>query len=221
MKTKLTLAAALLASVACGQVPYVSPLRITTLDRGTATLAWTNHICANMPVYQVLRSIDVTGAWGGFFFVTNAHSVTLTNSLGTNAGTVFHKLDWVGDSPMVFSYEFDEGNGLGPCVTGELRVSFRGLGAWQFAEDGFCFGDIHVTGNGTLRLRSINWSSVALPHMARFDLTSPPENQFLEANLQSTMTGGQCVYTGMVGTVYQDGFAGPMPIGTFTARRTQ
>ena len=172
-----------------------------------------------MPVYEVLRSTVVTGNWQHFFFVTNAQSATLTNSLGTNAGTVFHKLNWIGDSPMVFSYEFDEGNGFGPCITGELRISLRALGTWQFNDDGFCFDEIHVTGSGTVRLRTISWGR--LPHVAEFDLTPPPDSQFLEATLQTGLTGGQCVYTGMVGTVYQNGFAGATPIGTFKARRTQ
>lgn len=218
MKTKLIFAAALFTSAACAQVAYRTPLHITTFDRSTATLTWTNQICANVPVYQVLRSMVVTGDWQHFFFVTNAQSTVLTNSLGTNGGSVFHKLDWVADSPMVFSYEFDEGNGLGPCVTGELRVFFRALGTWEFEDDGFCVGDAHVTGNGTLHTRDIDWTS---PHMARFDLTSGVNNQFLEATLQSTVTGGQCVYTGMMGTVYQNGFAGATPIGTFNARRIQ
>jgi hypothetical protein len=221
MKARLIFGAALFSSIVCAQVPYVTPLSITRFDGATATLSWTNQICANVPVYEVLRSMVVTGNWQHFFFVTNAQSTTLTNSLGTNGGAVFHKLDWIGDSPMVFSYEFDEGNGFGPCITGELRVSFRTPGTWQFADDGFCFDEIHVTGSGTLRPRSLSWASVALPHMAQFDLTSPPDNQFLEASLQSSVTGGQCVYTGMVGTVYQNGFVGATPIGTFKARRTQ
>src|SRR5688572_23783357 len=98
MKVKLTFAAALFGFVLCAQISYITPLRITMFDRTTATLSWTNQICANVPVYQVLRSMVVTGDWQHFFFVTNAQSTALTNSLGTNAGAVFHKLDWVADS---------------------------------------------------------------------------------------------------------------------------
>ncbi|HWN95142.1 MAG TPA: hypothetical protein VNT99_08925, partial [Methylomirabilota bacterium] len=70
-----------------------------------------------------------------------------------------------------------------------------------------------------LRPRTQSWASS--PYSAQFDLTSPPNSQFLEATLQSITTNNILTCTGMVGTVYQDGFAGASPIGTFRARRLQ
>ena len=215
MKTACFLLVALFASAARAQV-ISTPLRITQFR--PPQLTWTNHIAANLPVYQILRATTVTGAWEHFFFVTNATSTLLTNAASSNAPGLFYKLRWVGDTPMTFTYQFDEGVGLGPCISGQMTVSFAGNGAWNFAEDGFCLDQIHVTGQGTVRPGFFNWLS---PQTAQFHLTSPPNTQFLEATLQSTLTNGTLVYTGMVGTVFQNGTVGPSAIGTFKAKRLQ
>src|SRR5215218_6728657 len=71
MKLKFVLLSFLLASVALAQV-NPSPLRITRPIRGNL-LTWTNRICANVPVYQVLRSTNIVQTnWQHFLYVTNA-----------------------------------------------------------------------------------------------------------------------------------------------------
>jgi hypothetical protein len=201
---------------------YSSPLRITRFDRSTSLLTWTNRVCAHEPIYEMLRTTTVTGDWQHFFFVTNASSTTLTNSQGTKLGGVFHKLRWASDTPMVFNYQFDEGYGAGPCVSGELRISLANLstaGTWRCEENGLCFDGLHPTGSGNLSRGLVDWTTT--PHSARFFFYGGPEGVYLEGALQSTMTNSQCVYTGMVGNVYESGFAGTTHLGTFTARRTQ
>jgi hypothetical protein len=222
MKTKLIIFAALFASISIAQVLYNSPLRITKFDRATATLSWTNQVCGNVPVYQLLRTTTVTGNWQHFFYVTNLRSAPLTNSLGTNTGAVFHKLAWSSDTQMVFDYEFDEGFGFGPCIDGTLRVSLANIpsGTWQFEDDGFCFAEEHPTGSGNFTQGSVDWT--VLPHIARLYFSNQPEGgTYLEGTLQQTIVNGECAYTGMSGTVYQGGFAGFTPIGTFIATRIQ
>jgi len=223
MKIKLIIFAALFASLSIAQVLYHSPLRITKFDRATATLSWTNQVCGNVPVYQLLRTTTVTGNWQHFSYVTNLRSALLTNSLGTNSGAVFHKLAWSSDRPMVFAYEFDEGFGFGPCIFGTLRVSLANIpsGTWQCEDDGFCFDGAHPTGSGNFTLSSVvDWT--VSPQIARLYFSNQPEGgTFLEGTLQQTIVNGECAYTGMSGIVYQGGFAGFTPIGTFIATRTQ
>jgi hypothetical protein len=222
MKLKVSMLALLAVSAALVAQDYSSPLRITQFDRSISLLTWTNRVCANRPVYEMLRTTTVTGGWQHFFFVTNASSATLTNSQGTGIGGVFHKLRWAGDTPMVFSYQFDEGYGAGPCVSGELRISLANLpapGTWQCQENGLCFDGLHPTGNGNLGRGWVDWT--ASPHRARFFFNGGPEGTYLEGILQGAITNSQCVYTGMVGTVYESGFAGTTELGTFTARRTE
>ena len=219
MKTKLILAAGLFVSIACAQVP--SPLRITTFDRTTATLAWTNQACANNPVYEVLSTTIVTGTWQHAFFVTNRTSATLTNPLGTNGGAVFHKLQWIGEAPITFDYLFDEGFGVGPCVSGKLQLALScdgtTSGSWHFAETGFCIDEGHPVGNGNI-YRAVLRTNV-MPHSIELFFTPGPEGEFLRGTMQTTTTNGRVQYTGMAGTVYLRGFAGDTELGTFAATR--
>jgi hypothetical protein len=203
------------------QMPPKSSLRITGFLRSNATLFWTNDVCANVPVYGVMRSLSPTGTWQHFFFATNVHSTVLTNSLGQTPGGVFHKLAWVSDTLMVFDYSFDEGFGC-PAVTGTLNVSLANIpsGTWQL-EEGVCSLDgLHPTGNGNFSRGSITATNVN--HMLTLWFTAfGGEGYFLEGTLQQATVNGQRVYTGMSGLVYVSGFAAPSPIGTFTATRTQ
>jgi hypothetical protein len=123
---------------------------------------------------------------------------------------------------MVFDYEFDEGYGAGPCISGTLRVSLANIpsGTWQCQDDGFCLDELHPVGSGNFTRGSVDWS--VSPHVARLYFSNQPEGgTYLEGPLQTTMVNGRCVYTGMSGTVYQGGFAGFTPIGTFVATRVQ
>ena len=204
MKTKLIIFAVLFASLSIAQVFYSHPVRITKFDRPTGTISWTNQICGNIPVYQLHRATTVTGDWQHFAYVTNLRSAPLA------------------DTPMVFNYEFDEGYGFGPCVSGTLRVSLRDIpsGTWQLEDDGFCFDEAHPTGNGNFVYGYVDWR--VSPHLVSLNFTSQPEGgTHLEGTLQQTIVNGECTYTGMSGTVYQGTIAGAFPIGTFTATRTQ
>ena len=224
MKLKLILLSLLCATVTLAQT-YTSPLRITRPNRSNL-LTWTNQVCANFPVYQVLRSTNLaTTNWAHYFYVTNGTSTTFSDSPGRITGcseSSFFKLRWTSDTPMTFSYQFDEGYGAGPCVSGTLNVTLANLpsaGTWNCQETGFCLDEFHPTGNGTLTGLFLRYTNT--PHRVRLYLTSPPDGTFLDAQLQSTISNGTCIYTGMVGTVYQGGFAGEDEIGTFKARRTQ
>jgi hypothetical protein len=222
MKLKLILLSFLFAFVTFAQVP--SPLRITRPNRSNL-LTWTNQICANVPVYQVLRSTNLsTTNWQHFLYVTNTNSTAFSPLPGRITGcseSTFYKLRWINDTPMTFSYEFDEGYGAGPCVTGQFTLSLANLpfaGTWHFEETGLCIDGYHPTGNGNFT-GFVDTYSVA-PLRIRLFFTQGPEASFLDAYLQSTITNGTCMYTGMVGTVFQGGFVSN-EIGTFEARRTQ
>src|SRR6476660_891544 len=117
MKFKLVLLPFLSALFALGQT-YNSSLRITRPNRDNL-LTWTNQICANAPVYQVLRVTNIIQTnWQHFLYVTNAAStpfVPLPGRITDCSESTFYRLRWVSDTPMTFSYEFDEGYGVGPC----------------------------------------------------------------------------------------------------------
>lgn len=112
----LILAALLVATIAGGQI-YPSPVRLQPFTHA-GLLEWSNTLCPDRPVYEVLRANSPTGAWQHFFYVTNTKSIALTNALGVSPGAVFHKIALVGDVPMTFDYSFDDGSGFGPSVVG-------------------------------------------------------------------------------------------------------
>jgi hypothetical protein len=223
MKLKLVLLSFLLVSVALAQ-NYVSPLRFTRPNRSNL-LTWTNRVCAKVPVYQVLRSTNLaTTNWQHFLYVTNATSTAFSPLPGRITGcseSTFYKLRWLSDTPMIFSYEFDEGYGLGPCVSGTLTISLANLpnaGTWSFQEDGFCLDGDHPTGNGNFFGMFDNYT--VSPHHVRLYLSQGPEASYLDAYLQSTVVNGTCRYTSMTGVFVQGGIVGN-ELGTFTANRTQ
>src|SRR5215213_6166107 len=110
---------------------------MTTFDRSTSMLQWTNDICVNEPVYEVLRAFSPLGPWESLFRVTNTDTALLTNSLGTMAGAVFHKLHWLSDTPSIFDYAMYDGFGFA-VVTGVLVLNFSAestnIGTW-FCEE--------------------------------------------------------------------------------------
>lgn len=228
MKIQVCILASLWVIPAMAQ-NYFSPLRITSFDRSTGSLRWTNQVGANKPVYEMLRTTTVTGNWQHFFFITNATSTTLTNSQGADvgsvpvtSGSVFHKLRWHSDTPISFAYEFDEGWGAGPCVSGQITFALGSpplAGAYQLAETGICIDGFHPTGSGILGRGLVDWT--ATNHTVRFFFGPGVEGVYFEGILQSTITNGQLAYTGISGIVYESGFAGTTELGTFTAQRTQ
>lgn len=227
MKTKFILLVALMlcGSFALAQVLPVSPLRLTSFSRAGA-LKWTNDICTTLPVYEVLRANSPTGTWQHFFSVTNVNSTLLTNALGGSAGAVFHKLRWVSDGPVVFNYSFDEGLGFS-AVEGQLAVNFAGvggtlsspgtLGSWFFQDTGLLFDAPHPLGIGRFYGGGITVTGGT--HRVKLTLTPGSENFYLQGTMQLTVINGVSSYTGLSGLVYQCGFAGCDPIGSFNATR--
>jgi len=208
----------LLSGIAIGwaQTTAPSPVRITSYNRATAVLSWTNYVCANLPVYELLRANSPTGGWQHVFYATNAQSLVLTNR-GSTPGAVFHRIGWASDTPMVFKYSFDERWGC-PAVTGILNVSLANLASdgWQL-EEWFCaFDRLHPVGSGTFVRGNITATNAN--HILTLWFNA---GTFLEGTLEQKTTNGHRIYSGIAGTVYRSGVAGNSPIGTFTATRTQ
>ena len=204
------------------QVPYQSPLRLLGGFGKSGAASWTNDVLTTRPVYQILRSPTVTGAWTHFFYVTNAHATTITNALGTSGGEIFHKLAWISDTQTVFNYIFDEGYGM-PAVIGQLNLTFvpgPGLGVWFCAEIN-SVDHRHPTGSASFAGGGI----IVTPtnHFVRLNFTplAGDTGVFLEGPMQIGLTNNRPIYTGFAGTVFENGIVGPSPIGTFTATRGQ
>jgi hypothetical protein len=204
------------------QALYQSPLRIIGGFGPTGAARWTNDIPTTQPVYDILRASTVTGAWTHFFYVTNAHSTTITNALGAFPGNIFHKLVWISDTQTVFNYVFDEGFGQ-PAVIGQLKLTFvpgPNLGVWFCAEVG-SFNHRHPTGSASFAGGGV----IVTPtnHFVRLNFTpiAGDSGVYLEGPMQLGMTNGRPIYTSFAGTVFENGIVGPSPIGTFTATRGQ
>lgn len=196
--------------------PAPQPLAILGLDR-TGLLTWSNRFCPSQPIYEVLHSKTLPGSWSHRAYVTNQNSFALTLPQSGPADAGFFRLAWVGEAPMVFDYIFDEGYGF-PAVIGQigfvlLPVSPPYAGAWAL-EEVFAIDGDHPVGNGQVRLvRMQGVDSV------RVYLTGPVDGVYLEGTLERGDVAGKCSYTKFNGTVYEDGFGGGNPIGTFIATR--
>jgi hypothetical protein len=220
VKTNCLILVVLLAAAIAGGQTYNSPLRIESFTR-SGQLELSNTLCPALPVYEVLRASCPTGNWQHFFYVTNTDTLTLTNSLGSSPGAVFHKLALIGDSPMTFDYSFEDGSGVGPSVVGQLRLGMVNVNAsnssWTFY-DVLYLGGPHPIGSGSFYSGGLarNESGAFL---IRLKFTSGSEGIFLEGRPQSARVNGECVTTGLTGVVYLSGFAGTTPMGSFTATR--
>jgi hypothetical protein len=208
MKRNLTLLATFIGlSFVAAEEPLLS---VSGLDQA-GNLAWTNRLCPNQPVYEVLTSGSPAGPWEHFAFVTNEHRIQIPAPASSAAPAAFFKIAWVDETPTEFDYVFDEGYGV-PAVSGKLSVRLLSrAGFWRF-DDLASVDGIHPTGTGQVRL--ILWDA---QNGLRVWLTGPVEGAFLEGVLNRATKDGSCVYSSYSGTVYQDGFAGPSPIGTFNA----
>ncbi len=211
---------ALMAGTVLAQVAYQTPLRIIGGFGKSAVARWTNDIPTTRPVYEILRAANATGAWTHFFFVTNISSTTITNALGASVGEIFHKLAWISDTQTVFNYVFDEGFGM-PAVIGQLNLTFvpgPNLGVWFCAEVG-SVNHRHPTGNAAFAGGGVTVTPTN--HFVRLNFTpiAGDSGVYLEGPMQLGMDNGRPIYTSFSGTVFENGFAGPSPIGTFTATR--
>jgi hypothetical protein len=208
MKTLLSLGTVLfsLHSACVGQVT------VTSLDR-TGFLTWSNRLCIRQPVYEVLRSTSITGAWEHVVFVTNQTSVALPNFPG-DASATFYRLAFVSHDPIVFDYVFDEGYGF-PAVIGEFTLSFTGpgVGVWAFERTDFSIDDIHPVGNGQFSRGLLVGNTLTLHLQQIFD-----GGYYLEGQLTTEQGANGCSYDSYFGGVYEQTFAGEgESIGTFLA----
>ncbi len=221
MKTKLVLLVVLLftCSSVVAQFTTNSPLHVTRFNHA-GTLIWSNQLCPETPVYEIQRASSPTGAWQHHLFVTNSSQVVLSNSLGTAAGAVFHRLALVGDAPMTFNYEYSDGGDFG-CVTATGQIRFGLLNSvsnfWQMSVEDFCGGGLHPSGTGVL-YGGLTRDSLG-NYFVRLRFNNFSEGYFLQGTLHRTNVNGQCVYDRMTGQLYLSGFAGETPLGPFTATR--
>lgn len=185
---------------------------LTRYDRN-GNLTWTNLLCTTAPVYEVLRSQSVTGAWTHIAFVTNKTSYTLSNTIPTGS-TAFYKLAWTNDTPVTLDYAFDEGLGF-PSITGTLTLNFSSLTAsWNFVDEGFYDGP-HPIGSGS---GLIGYSSDL---RIWFVLLRPvlDDTVYLAGTLQTSTAPSGCQYTAYLGDVIHVDAIGPSQIGVFDATR--
>lgn len=197
------------------------PVRLTGLDRA-GNLTWTNPICASQPVYEVLRSGSLTSPWQHWAFVTNQTSLSVSNALDTATGTVFFRVVWVEDSPLVFDYSFTEPEFGLTTVTGRLDFSFTspGVGWYSFQPTEF-FDPIqnqHPIGDRPLPLRALRFPGNGTSLQVYLQGTGGEGSIYLEGTMERTTTGESCVYTRYSGTVWFVGFQ-TQGIGTFVATR--
>lgn len=209
------------STFAVAQISYQSPLRLIGGFGHRGTLEWTNEIHTTQPVYEMLRGSTVTGAWTHFLYITNRHSTTLTNVLGSSAGEIFHKLAWISDTQTVFNYAFEETQGF-QSVTGQLSLTFTpgpNLGVWFCTETGQGTEHYHPTGSAAFPGGGI--SVTPTNHSVRLLFTPlvGDTGVFLEGVMQHGVTNGKSIYTGFSGTVFENRFVGSVTIGTFTATR--
>lgn len=207
------------AAFAQGSGPH--PIQIFGGFGASGVLQWSNSIPTTQPVYEIMRGNTVMGAWTAGVFVTNQHSAVVTNSLA-GAGQVFHRVRWVNDTSTRFDYVFDEGYGV-PAVIGQLNLTFvtgPNLGTWLCAEY-LSVDERHPTGTGNFVGGGITVTPTN--HLVRLVFTPlvADSGVYLEGVMQLGTQSGRAIYTGFSGTVYENGFAGPSSIGTFTATRSQ
>jgi hypothetical protein len=201
-------------SVALGQ------LRITSLDR-TLRLQWTNAICTENPVYEVLKANSPTGTWSHVSFVTNRNEIVIDDPVAHTATATFYRLAWTSDEPLEFDYFFDEGYGF-IAVIGRLAVTFSSApnaGTWTCAETDYFFDERHPLGTGVL------WGGqMTSGNLLRLELRTNPGGCldcgfYLEGVLEQSMVNGKCTYTRYTGLVFEQSIAGPEEIGDFVAIR--
>ncbi len=198
-----------------------SPVRITGIRENV--LSWTNCTGVPTPVYRLMQSGSVTGPWQAALWITNESSVTLTN-LPTAPEVAFYKTEWAfaSDSPMNFTYSFEEGYGF-PAVVGTVTLNSSAalggtnIGSWSFEEGLLCIDCLHPLGNANFAGGYIDWSGAT--HTVMLNFTAGSERVYLTGTMQTTTVNGRAVYSGMSGDVYLSGFSGPDLIGTFTAIR--
>lgn len=225
MKIKGIAAALILFLPLCtfAQALYQSPLRIIGGFGRAGVARWTNDVLTTQPVYEILRAPTVTGVWTHFFYVTNANSTTITNALGTSAGSIFHKLAWISDTQTVFDYYlFDEV--AGSSVIGQLNLSFvpgPGLGVWFCAYSPPVMNARHPTGSASFAGGGVTVTPTN--HFVRLNFTPIAGDQgvYLEGAMQLGTNNGRPIYTSFAGTVFENTISGSNPIGTFTATRAQ
>lgn len=210
----------LLAAVPClAQSPTLQVLR---LDRD-GTLAWTNRLCPASPVYEILQAPAVTGPWQRVTLLTNQSSFALGPVAGDASGRAFYRLAWLNETPLTFSYAFDEGYGL-PATVGTLNVALRPaaqMGVWSLQETDFVIEGRHPIGSGVLRAGNVGTTPQG-QHRVRLYFTGPGGEGavYLDGELQFGEGPGGCSYTSMSGTVHEVTFGGTEMIGTFSATRT-
>ena len=70
------------AAIGYAQQPlptFEQALFISAFDR-TGQITWTNYLCPNQPVYQLLSASSPSGPWESFAFVTNQNTTLLPAS---------------------------------------------------------------------------------------------------------------------------------------------
>ena len=194
------------------QTACVAQVTVTSLDR-TGFITWTNQLCIRQPVYEVLRSTAITGAWEHVVFVTNQTSVALPNFPGPDPVT-FYRLALVSHDPIIFDYVFDEGYGF-PAVTGQFTLSFAGagIGVWMFERTDFSIDDIHPVGSGQFSRGLMTGNTLTLHLQQIID-----GGYYLEGQLATEHGTSGCTYDSFFGSVYEQTFGGGgEAIGTFLA----
>src|SRR5260221_8777790 len=184
MKTLIVISLAVVLGMSLGNAQQ-SLVSISAFNR-TGYLAWTNRLCPNQPVYQVLRASSPTGPWEHFAFVTNQTTTLLPTPAASGAAAAFFQIAWVDAPPMEFDYVFDEGYGV-PAVIGRLSiVLLPRAGAWQFEDVGSIDG-LHPTGVG--QVRRVLWDA---QDSLRVWLTGPVDGAYLDGTLQRSDRAGRC-----------------------------
>jgi hypothetical protein len=216
MKTVVVLAwlTLLSGSVVFGQ------LGITSLDR-TLTLRWTNAICTEKPIYEVLKANSPTGTWSHVSFVTNANETVIDDPLAQTSTATFYRLRWTGDEPVNFDYYFDEGYGF-IAVTGHLAVTFFSIpnaGTWACGETEYVIDERHPVGTGILWGGQIRSGNVLRLELRTSTSGCLDCGFYLEGVLEQSVVNGKCTYTRYSGVVFEDSFVGPEEIGVFLAIR--
>jgi hypothetical protein len=195
-----------------------NPMRVRGLTQG-GLLTWTNNVLTTAPVYDVVVSTNLPGNWVHYAYVTNQNSLTITNP---PVRPSFYKVGWIGDTPTQYSYVYDEGFGEA-TVIGTFNLTFvpgLNLGTWS-CQEVYSVYRRHPVGNGTFVGGGISVSGNTHSVRLLFTPLFGDSGTFLEGVMQVGTVNGNPAYTGFSGTVYENGIAGPSPIGTFTATRQQ